>query len=536
MPDYTPIFDRLQHEKGLLCSYQPSQNATAKHVIGECSLHGHRINLYAPPKGTISYRYTFPGAADDEAERARTGVRTAEDAFVWADGFLREKATLALRAGLPSSEPVGLEQATTTIKHAYDYIRANFRKRYPREKQWREILKILLLTEKLWTGERLYTSLSGSDIALYIGVRTEQGMMLPKEFSRRPALKPCKLATAVNDLLMLSAVFKKLQSEVDSITGQMPFKVNPFAWLLLPDVDKALRDKPTPERFDTLMRYVDRVDPSGQLRLALVIARWLGRRIGAISALARVDLRFTTAEMLQTIQLIARRGHRAHDGVQSVSFAYEFLMGAIFFDRDRDKKSYQRLVPMSTVIREEVDLYLERNPDLDPAGPLFPSEGDPRLPTSVPKFIELLHAAEELARAEGHERAIPPLYDSVFHGFRGLRASELENHQHRPAHVAFLVGWSCKMGNAKDDRYVMHDARLLYAAVQGMRPVEIEAEYQQATSALEAENAKLREQNTELSARLAQMMEQNAGLARQLDRMGVQMERMEQVLSRLSPT
>jgi hypothetical protein len=31
------------------------------------------------------------------------------------------------------------------------------------------------------------------------------------------------------------------------------------------------------------------------------------------------------------------------------------------------------------------------------------------------------------------------------------------------------------------------------------------------------------------------MMEQNAGLARQLDRMGVQMERMEQMLSRLSP-
>jgi hypothetical protein len=30
----------------------------------------------------------------------------------------------------------------------------------------------------------------------------------------------------------------------------------------------------------------------------------------------------------------------------------------------------------------------------------------------------------------------------------------------------------------------MHDARLLYAAVQGMRPIEIEAEYQQATSAL----------------------------------------------------
>lgn len=535
MSDYTSTFKRLQEEKDLKCSYQPSQSPTAKRVIGECSLHDHRVNLYASPQGTISYRYTFPGAADEEAERARTGVKTVEDAFVWADNFLREKAALALRAGLPSNEPVGLEPETTTIKDAYDYIRANFRKRYPREKQWREILKILLLTQQLWPGDRLYGSLSGSDIALYIGVRTEQGMTLPKEFSRRYNLGPCKLATAVNDLLMLSAVFKKLQSEVDSDSKQMPFKANPFAWLLLPDVDKALRDKPTPERFDTLMRYVDRVDPSGQLRLALVIARWLGRRIGAISALSRADLRLTTAEMLETIRLIGRRGHQAHDGVQSDSFAYEFLMGAIFFDRDRDKKRYQRLVPISTVIREEVDLFLERNPDLDPAGPLFPSEGDPRLPTSVPKFIELLHAAEELARAEGHERAVPPLYDSVYHGYRGLRASELENNQHRPAHVAFLVGWSCKMGNAKDDRYVMHDARLLYAAVQGMRPVEIEAEYQQATSTLETENEKLREQNAELSARLTQMTEQNTALARQLDRMSEQMERMERMLSRLSP-
>jgi hypothetical protein len=461
-------------------------------------------------------------------------VRTIEDAFAFANAFLREKAAEFLRSGAPRQTPGGIMRSTVTIRDAYDYIRRNFRGGYD-EKRWREILMILHCTARVWDLDRLYTSLSGRDVAQYIETRVEVGLVLPTEFSRRPKLRPCKLVTAVNDLQVLASLARKLQSEVDEKTGELPFKINPFDWLLLPGAEKALRTKPTAERYDVLMLYVDRVDSTGRLRLVLVLARWLGRRLGSIAQLQRKDLRLTTAAMLETIRLIERRGHQPRDGIQSEAFAHEFIQGATFFDRDRDKKEYQRLVSNSTVVRQEVELYLERHPRLDPEGPLFPSADDRSQPTSVVKFIELLHAAEELARAEGFEKEVPVLYNSVFHGFHGLRATEMENNQHRPAHVNFIIGWSCKTGSAKEVRYVLHDARLLYAAVEGMRPVEIEAEYQQATARTEEENAELRRENAELSARLAQMEAQNATREEQTARMEAQMERMEKLLSRLAP-
>ncbi len=533
MPDTKELFALIAREKDLICTFEPSNKESPRRVIGECTLYGHRIALYHEDRGTIAYRYTPPDGRPDGADRARTGARTVDDAFLFADTYLREKVAESLRSGTPHEIPEGLKQSTATIRDAYDYIRAHFRDNY-NEKRWREVLMILNCTERVWDLDRPYTSLSGRDITRHIETRVEIGLKLPSEFSRRPRLKPCKLVTAVNDLRVLAALCRRLQSEVDSKTQEMPFKVNPFDWLLLPEAEKALRTKPTAERYEVLMRFVDRIDPTGQLRLVLVLARWLGHRLGSIAGLQRKDLRLTTTQMLETIRLIEKRGHQARDGIQSESFAREFVQGGTFFDRDRDKKGYQRLVPNSTLIRQEIDLYLVRHPDLDPEGPLFPSADDPRQPTSIVQFIEFLHAAEELAREEGFEKEVPVLFNSVFHGFRGLRATEMENNQHRPAHVNFIIGWSCKTGSAKEVRYVMHDPRLLYAAVEGMRPVEIEAEYRQATAGVEEENAKLRMENAGLTARLAQMEEHNVVRQKQMARMEAQMERLEKLLSKIT--
>ena len=313
---------------------------------------------------------------------------------------------------------------------------------------------------------------------------------------------------------------------MDAETKELVFAENPFRRLRLPEAEKALREKPTAERFDVLMRYVDRVDPRGRLRLILVITRRLGRRVGATAQLKPKELRLTTAEMLETIRLISRRGHQEKDGIQSPEFAYEFKNGAIFFDRDRDKKGYQRRVPISSLTREEIDLYRSRQPTLDPDGPLFPSDGDPGRAIGVSELIQLLHAAEEMARADGYDRAVPVLYDSAFHGYRGLRATELENQGHRDAHIRFIVGWSCKVGNAKDDRYIVHDAHLLYAAVEGMRPVEIESEYREALAARDEEHALLLQRHEELQARYNRLEEQNAAMAVQLEQLNQQFGRL----------
>lgn len=532
MPDCKRLFDRVKRDHELTCDYQAPTRRTARRVLGQCTRNGHRIALYRESKGTISYRYTPPSGTDRDAERARTGAHTPEEAFVFADKLLREKAAPVRVSDLPGLS-IAPQNAGPTIGEVYDFIRLHFRSRYS-GKQWREILKILYCSEQVWSLERPYTTLSGRDIAAYVETRVEVGLTLPSAFSRRPRLGPCKLVTAVNDLQVLAALYRKLQSEVDSVTGEMPFRTNPFDWLLLPAAEKALRTKPSAGRYEVLMRYVDRVDSMGQLRLVLVMARWLGRRLGSISQLKRKDLRLSTAEMLETVRLIERRGHQPRDGVQSEAFAHEFIQGAIFFDRDRDKNTYQRLVPNSRAIRQEIDRYLEQHPDLQPEGPLFPSAENPREPTATVEFIELLHTAEQLAREEGFETEVPILFNSVFHGFRGLRATEMENEQHRPAHVNFIVGWSCKTGSAKEDRYILHDARLIYAAVEGLRPVEIEVEYRQATTAMEEQNAGLRMQIADLIARVDRTKEQEFACEARMANMEAQLGRIENLLAVLA--
>lgn len=379
--------------------------------------------------------------------------------------------------------------------------------------------------------DRPFGSLSPSDIRTYVGERTENGVTLPREFSRRPRLQPCKLATAGNDLRMLAVMFNKIQGESMKGSTEKPFRTNPFSWLTLPEAEKALRQKPTARRFEILMDFVDLIDPTGQLRLALVLARWHGCRIGAVSKLSVEDLRLTVEQMLSTLGDIAVAGHQPQDGIQGPDFAHEFLQGALFYADTHDKEGYRRLVPLSRVMRTELDAYLAKNPGLDPAGPLFPSAEDPSQPTGVPEFIARLHATEELARTNGFAKEVPVLYDSAFHGYRGLRATELENQGHRPAHVNFLVGWTCKRGEVKSVRYVMHSGKLLYAAVEGLRPIEADAEYQRAVAQVEEENERLRVENAEKSARMATLLKQNAALIKQIERMGAQLDRMEKLLA-----
>ncbi|HEV2148216.1 MAG TPA: hypothetical protein VGR37_12500 [Longimicrobiaceae bacterium] len=227
MSDTKELFARIAREKDLICAFEPSTKDSPRRVIGECTLYGHRIALYHEDRGTIAYRYTPPDGRPHGTDRARTGARAVGDAFLFADTYLREKVAESLRSGTPQEAPEGLKQSTATIRDAYDYIRAHFRDSY-NEKRWREILMILHCTERVWNLDRPYTSLSGRDITRYIEVRVETGLVLPSEFSRRPRLQPCKLVTAANDLQVLAALCRRLQSEVDAETQEMPFKVNPF--------------------------------------------------------------------------------------------------------------------------------------------------------------------------------------------------------------------------------------------------------------------------------------------------------------------
>jgi hypothetical protein len=526
------VYEELRESHQLRCAVTvPRRDGGA--LLGECVLHDHRMALYREKEGTIAYRYRLlsPGKRASNVERGRTGARTLADAIVFAEQFLVEKAAEQLRLGVPANAPVEVHPGTTTVAELFDFIRLHLRRLYPSLKVQRELLRVLLLLEQVWDTTKAYNLLAPSDAARYIARRTTEVMVLPKEFSKRPTLKPCKKVTAINDLFMLAAVLNKIREERETIPGAPPFTISLENWLVLPKVSKALRSKPTARRYEVLLEYADRVDPTGQLRLALVIVRWLGRRIGAVAALKRTDLRLTVKEMLNSIETLEVRGHQEHDGIQSPEFAYEFKAGGIFFDRDRDKMKYQRLVPMSRVIRQEVERYLALHPGLDPNGPLFESLMNRGQATTVVEFIERLHAAEAAARADSLHREVPVMYGSVFHGYRGLRASEMENQQHRGMHVNFIVGWSCRLGTTKEVRYVTHDARLLYAAVEGLRPVEIEEEYRAVTERAEKAGQALQEENARLSTRLAELQVDKEMLHKQLAAMQAQLDRLERLFS-----
>ena len=169
------------------------------------------------------------------------------------------------------------------------------------------------------------------------------------------------------------------------------------------------------------LEHVDQVDPEGRLRAILALARWTGRRESAICGLLASDI-LLNPERIRIALAAAGMDERLADHMPH---------GAIRWDASTDKMGLLHISPISRSAREELDLYLRRNPRVGDV-PFFPAPVDPTAPMRRDTVAIWLLRAEEAAK-------LPKLVGGTFHPYRRLWANERKSLP--DVDVAAAGGW-----------------------------------------------------------------------------------------------
>lgn len=183
-----------------------------------------------------------------------------------------------------------------------------------------------------------------------------------------------------------------------------------------------LRPVASHERYLRTLPHADKVDPQGRLRCILALARFTGRREGAVCALMASDV-------LRSPEAVGRA--IAEAGMDE-RLAKHMPNGALRWAAESDKQGFLFITPLSASAREELDCYLGRTLILGDA-PLFPSDRDSTV--SIRKDV----ASHWLLKAEAAAN-LPKIRGGIWHPYRRLWASE---RKHLPdVDVAEAGGWS----------------------------------------------------------------------------------------------
>lgn len=262
-----------------------------------------------------------------------------------------------------------------------------------------------------------------------------------------------------------------------------PFEIEQMDMLLHPFT---YRD--TAGRMHILPAPADVVDSSGVLRAILTIAQFTGRRFNAIRQLRMENLVYGVEEM--------RRVLEEADEEARPEWAEVFSFGLIDFLGEHDKQGYHWPVPMGSVLRKSLDVYL-RSRGSHP-GPLFPSIRDPSKPLSREVILRARRtdprtgkvkspgrfecawelARDYLARAGSDPDALMPLRSGYkLHRIRAFFATHMErlgygraNSGNEDGHnfddaVNYMAGWRMG-GSVKQDRYIPPDPQVLMAVAE----------------------------------------------------------------------
>ncbi|WP_373054311.1 hypothetical protein [Thioalkalivibrio sp.] len=248
--------------------------------------------------------------------------------------------------------------------------------------------------------------------------------------TRREDLKDGVRDGAIDgDFRMLSAMFNWATRFK---TGGKRFLVeNPLRDVTWPREKNVRRPVASHERYVATLAKCDEVDPKGRLALALTLARYTGRRESAILGLRRSDVLLERAHVQRTLAAMGQ-DERAAD---------HFPHGGIRWRAENDKQGFDVLTPISKVVREALEAYLEDNPMVGEAH-VFPGpragKKPPRKDAASNGPLRRDTASKWLKRAE-ELAELPKLEQGRWHPYRRLWASE---RKHLPdVDVAAAGGW-----------------------------------------------------------------------------------------------
>ncbi len=339
---------------------------------------------YNPPDGVREKR-VIPREAGDAGLPLPNSDFVPEDAVVWAEAFLEEKALAKSRFATELASS-GVLPAGTTIGFVFDQYKqstefANLRRKYKRD-----MATVMDVAEAV-LGRRFEVDAWDQEACDRLVEARKRGIRLELPGGGRRQLRPAGKTTCRTMIVMLRGIFRwALGRKHPMRPGTWLIQHDPFARVKVPKKGVARVSILTHARYEIMRDHADEIDPTGRFRLILADARWTGHRGGAICQTLRSDLLLTVEEIEDAL-------HRAlckyvpPNEIPRVAKLYS-RHGAIYrrwevqkqgASEEEEVVQYDRVVPLGPAHRAEIDRYLERHwapLDLPADGPLFPTEAD----------------------------------------------------------------------------------------------------------------------------------------------------------------
>jgi integrase len=396
---------------------------------------------------------------DGSRDRHSTGCRSHEEALEYARAYIRRLAKLRM-GDAPPPPPVQL-----TIGQLFDRFRRDrlLNLRADNRSGYDLTMRVV---ETIWGRSKLVMTTDQDALDELARRRTLGDLIIPTngaDGSGFRRLGQVGQNTVCSDYRHLHAILEWARKKSTG-PDQYLLDRNPLARLDRPAKEKNPRQPISDaRRFAIMLRYADVVDPTGRLRLILMIARYTGRRRGEICALRCSDLLLDT-ELVRSA--LAQRAAEAFP----TDFADVWVHGGIRWPEANNKQGLHWVVPIGPVLARAIRAYLQStsNPTVGDA-PLFPAEQD--LSKSVhPDLVgRWFRDAETRALVDGHP--VPHLRGGCWHPLRRLYRTEKKKARFDAKDVFFVAGWAFHDGNAGNAGYLHYDAAdLLQVALHEIAP------------------------------------------------------------------
>ena len=375
--------------------------------------HGVRIRLFE--RGGIIYRDIALGRTVSASGQSRTAHSVKSMGH--PDRELAERQAKELAKRIAEARLTGQDLRSISLGQVFGLY---FRLKAPTlSPKWRGAAEMRRdLFEACWGAEQPVEDISRVHVDRFCQERRSSRLAPDRQGRKIEAVRD---GTLDGDFRWLSSVFNWARRHKEG--GRRLVQENPLHDLEWPKEKNPRRPVASHERYVKTLANADQVDPRGRLRCILALARYAGRREGAIYALRASDV-------LRSPQAV--RAAIADAGMDE-RLAEHMPHGAVRWSDASDKMGLLFVSPLSVPAREELDRYLL--PMLPPASkdaPLFPSDEDPNI------AIRTDVASRWLLKAEA-EAGLPKLRGGIFHPFRRLWATE---RKHLPdVDVAAAGGW-----------------------------------------------------------------------------------------------
>ncbi len=399
-----------------------------------------------------------------DREYARTEARTA--------ALELARATVTRKLKGPAEAAAIVQAEGLTVGSLFDEFKkraSGLRKRT--HGQQTHYLRTMLLTEAIWGRDLVVSHIDEDHAVLWVEAMSEGGIVLSKPNGGQEEFAGVEPRTIWNYWRALNTIFNWAPRQKVPGTSTRLTQGNPLAFMDRPfevvEEDQPIADE---DRFQMMLAYLQRRS-SGEpllwrrliLAAALAVARYTGRRRGAIAALRNCDVLLTPEQVEAEL---VRNGRLK-------TWAKAWPHGAIVWRWQNDKKKRGVIVPIPPELHALLAWLFRAKAEaglpIVGEGPLLPAEPSSTQHVHRDTLGHWLRDAETELKAELLLADRPPLPDLgrwLWHAYRRLWRTERAAQGFHDKLTGLCGGWAFASPHAMNHGYLQFpDPRDWYACM-----------------------------------------------------------------------